>query len=314
MGKKAKIRSGKRPKASVAPAGPLLRWGPMVVGAMFLVAGLGKVFDPWSFYSALPGYGVEGPLQSLLAAVLPAFEVALGVALVARWGVRQTSLLAVAFLTVFVAAISYGWWQGTLQECGCFGPFLKRSPRDALFIDLGFLALAAVIWNRARGGRAVLQGWHKAVLGFVGVVALMLNLSLLQVGPSGVQAAISVSLNEEMRAVELERGEHLLYLFHHECPHCADMTPLVAAYAREGGLPPVAGFTFRTSQRQIDRYRDKYDLRIPVQVLPGETFTQITGEGSVPQLVYVQEGELKRTWIGLLPPAAELRRALRGID
>lgn len=314
MGKKAKGRSGKKPKAGPALTGPLMRWGPMVVGAMFLVAGLGKVFDPWSFYSALPGYGVEGPLRSLLAAVLPAFEVALGVALLARWGVRQTSLMAVAFLAVFVAAISYGWWQGTLQECGCFGPFLKRSPRDALLIDLGFLALAAVVWKRARGGRAVFEGWHKAVLGFVGVVALTVSLSLLQVGPSGVRAATSVPLGEEMQAVDLETGEHLLYLFHHECPHCADMTPLVAAYAHEGGLPPVAGFTFRTSQRQIDRYRDKYDLRIPVQVLPGETFTRITGDGGVPQLVYVQDGELKRTWIGLLPQAAELRRALREID
>lgn len=310
MSKKAKARAGKRPKATATPDGPLLRWGPIAIGLLFLVAGLSKMLDPHTFYAALPGYGINGALRSLLAAFVPAFEIALAVALLSRWGLRQTALAASAFLAVFMVAISYGWWLGTLEECGCFGALLKRSPRDALLVDLAFLGLAVAVWRKANP-RAVVLGWQKAVAGVAGVFALAITLSLLQVAPTGLAAVSSAALNAEMAEVDLSTGEHLLYLFHYECPHCAEMSPRVAAYTRDPSLPAVVAFTFRTPQREIDAYREEYGLHVPMQELPGATFASITGEGSVPQLVYVRDGEIVRSWLGLLPNPEEIGGLLR---
>lgn len=301
----------KRPKNLPPPPGPLLRWGPVALGLLFVVAGASKVLDPWSFYSALPGYGVTGLARSLLAVLLPPFEVALGVALLARWGLRQTVPAAAAFLGVFVLAIGYGWWRGSLQECGCFGPLLERSPGEAMAVDLAFLALAVVVARAGRGRLAALEGWQKGLLGAIGVVTLGITVSFLQSGPSGLQAIEAVPAEAEFRALDLEQGEYLVYMFHHECPHCAEMSPRVAAYTHEPGLPRVVGLTFLTSRRDIDRYRDKYDLRIPVQVMPPQMFTRVTGEGGVPQLVYLRDGRIERTWIGILPEPASLRRTLQ---
>ncbi len=285
---------------------PLQRWGPVVLGTLFVVAGGSKLLDPWTFYTALPGYGISGPIRSLVAALVPAIEVVLGVALMARWGVRQTSMVAGGFLTLFMVAIAAGWSMGTLDECGCFGALLERSPGEALAIDALFLALAVAVWRGVGADGGPLEGWHKALMGAMAVVGVGITLSLLQTGPSGVRAAMAAAPSPEMRSVDLSTGEHLLYLFHHECPHCAEMSPRVAEYTRDAALPPVVGFTFLTSQRQIDAYRDKYDLRIPVQNLQGNQFTRITGEGSVPQLVFVRDGEIVTHWLGLLPAATEL--------
>ena len=128
-------------------------------------------------------------------------------------------------------------------------------------------------------------------------------------GPTGLAAVSGGALDP--RSVDLQRGEHLLYMFHYECPHCAEMSPRVAEYTRDGALPPVVGLTFLTPQSEVDRYLQRYGMSIPVQVLPPQQFTSITGEGAVPQLVYLRDGEIVRTWLGLLPEAAELRDALR---
>lgn len=291
---------------------PLQRWGPVALGAMFVVAGFSKLLDPWTFYSALPGYGISGPIRSLVAAFVPAAEVVLGIALLLRWGVRQTSMVAGAFMVVFMVSIGIGWSMGTLEECGCFGALLERSPGEAMLIDAIFLALAAAVWKGAAdGASARLQGWQKALMGGMAVVGVGITLSLLQTGPSGARAAMAAEPSPEMRSVDLSNGEHLLYLFHHECPHCAEMSPRVAEYSQNPALPPVVGFTFLTTQRQIDAYRDQYDLRIPMQSLDPNQFTRITGEGSVPQLVFVRDGEVVTSWLGLLPESDELPGLLR---
>ena len=140
-----------------------------------------------------------------------------------------------------------------------------------------------------------------------------MTVSLLQGGPSGLRAIRAVPADEELRGLDLASGEYLLYLFHHECPHCAEMSPRVAAYSHEADLPPVVGLTFLTSRSDIDRYRQRYDLRMPVQVMPPQMFTRVTGEGGVPQLVYLRDGEIERTWIGILPEVAALRRTLAAL-
>jgi uncharacterized membrane protein YphA (DoxX/SURF4 family) len=294
---------------------PLYKWGSIALGVLFLVAGVSKVLDPWSFHAALPGYGITGAFRSLVSVVVPALEIVLGVALVTRWRVRQASLAASAFLGVFIVAISVGWWRGALDECGCFGAILERSPPETIAIDVLFLALAVTVW---RGSAAVGRGlknkdWQEnTTLAGAGVCAAVVTLLLLLAGPSGLRATEGGDPNPEMRSVDLSQGKQLLYLFHHECPQCAQMSPLVAEYTRDPALPPVVGFTIISTRHQIDTYRDRYGLRIPVQNLPRKQFTRITGDGSVPQLVFVRDGEIVRTWATVFPDADELNGLLAG--
>jgi len=297
--------------------GRLQKWGSIALGLLFIVAGTSKVLDPWSFRVALPGYGITGELRFLVAILVPPLEVVLGIALVFRWRVRHASLAAMAFLGAFIVAIGVGWSRGTLTECGCFGAVLERSPLEATIIDVVFLVLAVVVWRgsppvgKSRGQRNA--EWQKsAILGGAGVCALVVTLLSLLAGASGVQATDVGKPDPEMSSVDLRRGRQLLYLFHHECPQCAKMSPRVVEYTQDPALPAVVGFTTRTTRPQIDAYRDLYGLRIPMQNLPHKQFSRITGEGSVPQLVFVRDGKVVRTWPSVFPDAGELKGLLTG--
>ena len=207
-------------------------------------------------------------------------------------------------MVLFIGAIGYGVWLGTLEECGCFGPFIQRSPRDAALIDIVMLAVAVGVWHVSPARKLVLAGWRGATLAGLGLASIAVATVLVVSGPTGVGGAL------DMRSIDLREGEHLLYLFHYECPHCAEMSPRVAEYAKDPTLPPLVGLTFRTPQDELDKYLSQYGMSIPAQVLPPNQFVSITGEGAVPQLVYVRDGRVQRSWLGLLPMVDELREEL----
>ncbi len=302
------------PSNKASSSGPawvnLIRsFGPVILGLLFVVAGIAKVLDPWSFLGSLSGYGVPGWMRTPVALLLPAIEVGVGVMLLLRWQVRLAATAAAALMAVFLVAVGYGWAAGTLDECGCFGPMMEREPRDAFLMDLAFMgiALGVCVWTPAARPRT---DWRAAALAIASVAALGMSFVNYTSGPSGASAA-ALGRTMDMREVDLERGEHLLYLFHHECPHCAAMSPRVSEYTKDGALPPVVGLTYETSGSDVNSYRERYDLQMPVQVLPPQTFIRVTGEGSVPQLVYLRDGETVEVWRGILPEPDELRRNLR---
>lgn len=284
--------------------------GTVGLGLLFFVAGASKAFDPWSFHTALPDYGISGAARTVIALVTPALEVLLGTALLLRWRVRGVSLVASALLAVFVVAIGFGWWRGTLEECGCFGAMLERSPGTAIAIDVLFLGVGIVVWRGTPlpGTSRRMGRWLKrAIVVAAGLGSFLLTMSLYLAGPSGVRATEEGDRDPTMQSVDLNHGEHLLYLFHPECPLCAEMSPLVAEYGRHPELPDVAGFTALTTRADVDAYRGKHDLRIPVRILSREALSRITGDGWVPQLVLVREGDITRVWRTVLPDADELR-------
>ena len=59
--------------------------------------------------------------------------------------------------------------------------------------------------------------------------------------------------------------------------------------------------------------RLSYAMDIPVEVLAGQAFMSVTGDGSVPQLAFVRDGEIVDLWKGSeeIPGISELRRLLR---
>lgn len=296
------------PKRKIVKAFPgWLIWARVAVGVMFLVAGVGKTFDPMSFLSALGSYGVPEASRAPIAMILPALEIVVGALLVAGWATRTAAAAATGMMALFIGAIGYGVWLGTLEECGCFGPFIQRSPRDAALIDLAMLVLAIAVWSYSPVRKIALANWRGAALAGLGLASISIAMVL---GVSGSTGVVAVGGALDMRSVDLRQGEHLLYLFHYECPHCAEMSPRVAEYTRDPELPPVVGLTFRTPADELDRYLKKYGLAIPAQELEPQEFLRITGEGSVPQLVYVRDGKVQRSWLGLLPLVDELRQAI----
>ncbi|MCF7550922.1 MauE/DoxX family redox-associated membrane protein [Pseudonocardia sp. WMMC193] len=133
--------------------GTLARLG---LAAVWITSGLLKAVDPAQTYVAVRAYDVlSRTAVGVVAGVLPWFELALGLLLLAGVGVRAVAVLSAGLLLVFLAGVTQAWVRGLSIDCGCFGGGGAVAPGQTQYVqeilrDVGFLALAAWLVVRPR--------------------------------------------------------------------------------------------------------------------------------------------------------------------
>jgi uncharacterized membrane protein YphA (DoxX/SURF4 family) len=125
----------------------------LVVGGVWLVAGLAKIGDPDSSVRAVRAYQlVPDPLERTVGYALPLLEICLGILLVIGLAQRLAAIASAVLLVGFVVGISTAWARGLQIECGCFGGGGAAVGEDAtaaykwdIARDVGLLALAGLL-------------------------------------------------------------------------------------------------------------------------------------------------------------------------
>jgi hypothetical protein len=113
-----------------------------VLGLMFLASGALKSIDATAPVMATAAYDmVPGWVALAVGALLPAFELVVGAALITGWQRRAAALWAVLLGVVFAIANTVALTRGLLVDCECFGGLGGTSPATALWIDLVVVGL-----------------------------------------------------------------------------------------------------------------------------------------------------------------------------
>ena len=121
----------------------------LILGAVFLWAGIVKARDPVTFSWDIEGYGVIwGPAAALVALYLPWLEIITGGALVLGRPGRGALIVAAALLGIFLAALAQAWLRGLDVQCGCFGAS-GASGRYAWWVarDMALLGACVLCWR-----------------------------------------------------------------------------------------------------------------------------------------------------------------------
>ena len=140
----------------------------LLLGTVFLVAGLGKLADRAGSRQALIEFGVPTPLVAPLAILFPLAELAVATALVPLSTAWFGALGALGLLLLFVVAIGLNLARGRKPECHCFGQ-LRSAP-------VGWKTLARNGVLAALAGFVVWQGWKgdagPSAVGWLGALSV----------------------------------------------------------------------------------------------------------------------------------------------
>ncbi len=94
----------------------------LVLGGLFLYAGITKVRNPQAFADSIATFQVlPAGLINLVALSLPPFEILLGAMLVMGWRLRAGFAGSFLLAAAFVLALGQGIARGLPLDCGCFG-------------------------------------------------------------------------------------------------------------------------------------------------------------------------------------------------
>jgi putative oxidoreductase len=130
----------------------------LIIGGVFIYAGVIKALDPIGFANDIDNYKIlPWPIGVRLAFYLPWLEILCGLALIARrLYLGGLSILSV-LISVFIVATAAAKVRGLDITCGCFGHASKNwSFSTHLALDLVLLgALLFLVRNRAVDGRQI---------------------------------------------------------------------------------------------------------------------------------------------------------------
>ncbi len=124
----------------------------VIVGGIFVYAGVVKVLDPVQFANDIDNYKTLPWFVSVrLAFYLPWLEIFCGLAVVFRFLYRGGLLILTALILVFIGATIAAKMRGLDITCGCFGHASKNwNFSTHLVLDLLIVLAAAVLFSRVR--------------------------------------------------------------------------------------------------------------------------------------------------------------------
>ncbi len=108
----------------------------LVVGGMFIWAGVSKIIDPLGFAQNIANYRVfpEG-ISFFMALVLPWVEVICGAFLILGIFHSASALLLSGFLVAFLVLIAATLIRGIDIDCGCFGSLSGKVDYKLILTD-----------------------------------------------------------------------------------------------------------------------------------------------------------------------------------
>ena len=195
------------------------------LAAVFMVAGIWKITDPFSAAARLTQVHVPAELGLPVAILLGVIETYAGVLILVprfrRWGAWLAGLLLVGFLVYM--SVNYSVLQG--EECNCF-PWVRRVVGPGFFLGDGIMLLLAVsagAWARAPESRRSAA----LVLGAVSVFALACFGVL---AARQMVATAPETIDVDGHPFPLREGRVFLYFYDPECSHCDAAARLMAQY------------------------------------------------------------------------------------
>jgi uncharacterized membrane protein YphA (DoxX/SURF4 family) len=128
----------------------------VMLGAIFVYAAWLKLRDPWQIFAmSIDSYRIL-PLKAveLAAHIIPWFELAIGLLLIAGLWLRISGPIVSLLLLTFFALMVRAYAKGLAIDCGCFGPgeaiSWKTLLRDGALLAAALLVTTMAFLNRRK--------------------------------------------------------------------------------------------------------------------------------------------------------------------
>lgn len=296
--------------AGSLPVANRVAWGlAALLGVVLLVAGVLKTIEPFDFVRQIASFQMLPKSLHIPAAwFFLIVECGLGAALVIGYQLRWTLIASAALTLLFMGALGYVKVAGIpVEDCGCFGSQVKRSPNAALIED--GLMLAAAVGAFFLLGRSKVAGmggkWR------VGIVTLFAAFGLFTPLAFGFPVASGNEFQNvkiEGLTVDLTKGEHLVVLMDTECSHCQENAPKISELIGVKGLPPVVALCSNEEWRR-KFFTQRYGAKFPIGQISKEDFKRLMADGDTPRIVLVKNGRTIKAWNVEPPTADDVRKA-----
>ena len=297
----------------------------VLMGLVFLVAGLVKIWEPLLFYwDSMPYFRLLGmarehwPLAARALLALGPVEWGLGLALLLNWRPRLVLSLALLLIGFFFGLTGYAWHMGVGMDCGCFGNLVERTPGEAAVEDAVMLVLLAFAWWGRR--EQTMPVWPQSRWLVAGGLVLALGVGAIRFVPEmkrldGSDLQVGVRLTGlKLKGVDFDlmEGDYLVEVFSPNCPRCFRAVPKLNQWADDPDLPPVVALQYYPQDSpKLEDFKKRAQPRYEIVEVARADFSRLVWQHGYPRLAFVRDGVVQAVWEHYeLPTGEELKNLL----
>ena len=201
---------------------------------------------------------------------------------------------------------------GSTDDCGCYGSWLKSTPKQATLENLVFLAATLIARRLSTAlppSRVGKKTWAVAAAPVLGLVLpLLFGFSPSLTPRAGFEGnTLQAAAVQGLEGIDLARGSYLVVLLGTDCAHCKELLPEVDMLGEEPDIPRMVALS-RDSEAQIDAFLMKYEPVFPVGQVSDKTFWRLLGAGKMPRILLVEDGRVLQSWDGEVPDHESIRQ------
>ncbi len=276
----------------------------VLIGLVFIFSGLSKLFPIEPFEIVFVDLGVADWIWApFIARFIIAFEITLGLCIVFNiwlksiiYKVTQGSLIVFTAYLIFILIT-----KGNDEDCGCFGSFIVLTPIESIIKNVILMLLLLVVKRR----HYTLGVVNWMIIPFLA----MAFTSTFLLNRVGLQNAAGIELNEAIDYTELpalyntgekvdfSKGKIIVAYLSYSCSHCESAAHKLHFLETKYEIDNLYVVLGSKHEKNIQVFLDKTKIEYPFIWMDGDEFFKYSG-GGLPAFVYLEDGVLKKKWIG----------------
>lgn len=274
----------------------------LLLGATFCFSAIVKLYPIEPFEYTLVEQGISNwSLAPFASRLIIAFELALGLNLL--FGVKLYKLTLKATMALLVFFTLYLFIQlykeGNVDNCGCFGTFLKMTPFESIVKNLVLLLMAILLYYQKLKIFSLDKTWL-----FVTIAVFSLVIPPILNPPDWyfqVQGTVDYKTGEidfskipdrfsDGEIHKLNQGKVIAAFVSPTCPHCKLACMKLSIIKRKNPEFKIYAI-FYGNEKYLDSFVSETKLSIPYLFYNHLNFMKIV-DGSVPAVLFIDNGKL----------------------
>ncbi len=274
---------------------------PSMVGCVLLFSGLVKALYSQPFIAHIKRFHLlSGRFIPLVAIILIEMECGIGIALILHVFPAETIPLAFLLITSLTFINYWGFKQGRISDCGCFGGLIWLTPKQSILLNFGYLTTLGFAWM-VQIERYNTSWWKVWVLVVTILVSNHLakgsvkkpiwDFSKLKAGKSWNPDWLK-NMN-----ISFEQGIYFLLFLNQHCLDCKKWTQHLTVMAKRPNTPtPISIINSATDEFELHK---EYSIGFPIYTVENRIFRLLTQQ--LPTAVLVENGLIMEKWVDQFP-------------
>ena len=279
----------------------------IVVGAVFLISGIGKSLATFDFVRLIMSYGFGD--FSFAAPLIIWIEIIIGLALVFRLYPKLTSLVAMLFLILVSCIYVYGYFRHHITDCGCFGVVssLNKMPPALIIIrNILLIIMLFVVYKQTGSHPYCLKQWMIAVI--ICVVSITSFFTGYNYYPPFISLGDDINSHYEGKLLTetllsnfittSNDSTYLLFVFSYTCPHCLNSIENLKQYEKAKIVDKVVGIAAQDSVFEAI-FKQNFQVEFPIKNYDYQAVSSLSK--GFPTAYYIKNNIIEKEIIGELP-------------